>query len=252
MKSRKISPIQALFLMCLFFSWPALAQQAKPSYLTTIEALESKAASAPLGALENYNLGTAYAKLDSLGPARFYLERAHLLKPWNKNINSNIRWLKTELADEVAILPEFAGTRIYRNIALTAAPIFWQLIAALLLLAILIFTGVKLFRRREALLGKHWLLVTGALVLSLICFGFSSSASGQIYGGKRCVVIEAGKGLKEAPEHSSQKLTDLYPGIVVNPLEAVGDWWQVRTEDGTIGWLEKKYVRNISFERTKS
>ena len=250
MKKRQINLITLVVLLLLGGAAPGSGQD-EVDYQMTVTQLTEKLANGPLGAMEYYNLGTAYSKLDSLGWARLYLEKAQLLAPWNRKIEQNIKWVKTELATDVAILPEYIQTRIWKKMAMTAPPIYWQVLGLLAFIVGLVALFFVLYRLKQKPTLRHYMLIGGILLLGLIFIGFSSSASGHLYGGKRCVVTDVNGGLRQAPEKSAAEVALLLKGGVVQLLKSTGDWWQVRLEDGAIGWIEKIYVKNISFDPTK-
>ncbi len=54
-----------------------------------------------------YNIANAYYKLDQLGYARLYYERAKLYDFNDPDVNYNLNTLEKKLVDDVVVLPDF-------------------------------------------------------------------------------------------------------------------------------------------------
>jgi len=204
--------------------------------------LYQKAHQQGLNSFELYhNLGTTAAKLDRLGEARLFLEKALLVKPGNSETRKNIKWIKTELSDNIAPLPELLPQVYWNSISAWLNSSTWYYLSffSLLLAAFVLFT--KLFKQEARTKGKFLLaLLILSLAISLIFALLGSSRSQQLSCKNHLVVMEEAKQLVSEPETGAEIIQELSIGAKVEVKSELGDWAKVIAEDGAKGWIINK------------
>ena len=60
------------------------------------------------------------------------------------------------------------------------------------------------------------------------------------------VTVTSVADVRQSPSHTSELVTQVIYGDVVDPLKQDGDWILVRVEDGYIGWIRSWYLRESS------
>ena len=92
-----------------------------------------------------YNIGNAYYKLNQLGYARLFYEKAKLYDSHDSDINHNINIIKNKMTYKSTVLKEFFLLQIFKDIRNYFSSSQWLLITLLLLYINLITLLLLLF-----------------------------------------------------------------------------------------------------------
>ncbi len=193
-----------------------------------------------------HNLGTSYAKNGQLDLARLYLEKAFLLKPGHKATANNIKWIKTELSENFAPLPEFYPKTLWKITASAIPHKIWNYLGFIFLCLAAYCLWQLLFYRRRVLSKK---LLVPVLFLSLfiailfLLFGYSRSNQLNIF--KEYVILEKSIEVLSNPEQSAEILQRLDPGAKVELANELGEWKEIIAEDGSKGWIHSSNLAKI-------
>jgi tetratricopeptide (TPR) repeat protein len=195
------------------------------------QALDSGYAS---GALY-HNMGNTYFRLDSLGQAIRYYEKAHLLLPTDRRLEHNLAIARSRVTDAVPRLPTAPWATWWHR--LTARLGAWGFFAAGLLgcavgvalAAHRIWTGTRAPWHRRTMAGA---LLVGGLLLAA---AFAASLEPQL--DRRVVVLAEAMPLREAADDGAPPTRTLYEGTVLDVLAAQDDWLRVRLPSGATGWI---------------
>lgn len=203
-----------------------------------------------LGALSNYeraieegfvsgalyfNMGNTYYRLDEIGQAIRYYEKAAEIMPRSPELIHNLEIVREQLVDQFSRLPEPFWKVWWRTVVrlfgitglLVVGLIFY--FAAAAALALRIRGGQTPWRRRVLTLS---LILAGVFVAA----GFSASIDAQT--ASRAVVILDEVALLEAPEGARSDL-EIHEGLVVHVVESRDGWMEVRLPNGATGWVRR-------------
>ncbi len=202
--------------------------------------LYSEALSNGVKSFELYhNLGTVAAKLEKLDEARLYLEKALIIKPGNKETRKNIKWIKTELSENIAPLPEFLPSVYWKAISAILNVSTWYYSSFFFLLVAAFLLWQKLFNRRKGSTSKKlFALLILLLAFSLFSFQLGNSRAQQLSSKINGVVMKTTKQLKAEPEEQAEMIQALSAGAKVTILNELGEWSKVVVEDGSQGWIK--------------
>lgn len=98
--------------------------------------------------------------------------------------------------------------------------------------------------RLEWFSGKQWPLILNysvLLVLALIVIGRNA----YVGSSDKVIVLESGQMLRESPEGRASIVQTVKPGNLLILKDDMEGWGQVEMTNGTEGWIELEYVRNI-------
>lgn len=189
-----------------------------------------------------YNLGNTCLRLQQLGWAILYYERALLAMPRDPDLRAN---LATAIASRQAppsaeapgwtqvvlrglldrfTLNEFSGAASLMYFA-ACAMLLWRLRS-------------RTFRRRYM-----WVLGIVSLLAALLIF-LGAMKAHLDHNPSRAVIVASGK-LMSGPGDSFQTVRKVYEGEMAQITGRQGVWREVRLETGTTGWLPQGAVETV-------
>lgn len=211
-----------------------------------------------------FNLGNAYYQESDFGNAMVCYLRAHRLDPDNREINTNLQYLRSKVDDankaeqkgkRLRVTPDEEGffQSVRRSVAVNTSTDTWAILAAGCF--ILFIGGVALYiftrnvaARKTGFFGSIVCLCGSVLFL---CFAFMGA---RAFGSRDEGVITAFKTvLQTEPGHSSaeEKGNVLTKGTEIQILSEETDaegnvtWYKVRLNSDYIGWVEVDNVAVI-------
>lgn len=189
-----------------------------------------------------YNLGIAFYRLDRLGDAIRYFEKAALLDPGDRLVRHNLDIARSRLTDRITRLPTPFWLRIGQGVvrAFGVYGLFTIGLAGWFTLATCIVLGI----RRGSV--ESWIrrgAVAGAII-AVVFLGAAFLSSAVSPFGNRSVVVEEAVPLTSSAG-GTDRLQELHEGTVVDILEVQGSWARVRLANGVTGWLEAAGLAGI-------
>ena len=186
-----------------------------------------------------YNLGNAYVRLDQLGEAIRYYEKARRLRPGDPRVDHNLEQARRRAGVYPGVLPPrgLAGlVQGWSPLALFVAG--WLLLGSGLAVAVVWTTPGRTGSWRHPLV---WGPVAGGLLLVAGALGTSVLQSQE----KRAVVVAKQAPLRAAPTPTAVSDTTLPEGTMLVVGDRRAQWAEVRLADGTVGWVPARALGDI-------
>ena len=192
-----------------------------------------------------YNIGNCYFKLEDIGRAILYYQKAKKLLPTDEDIKHNLKVTQKILSEEVKtsetiFFEKELSSFLFRfkNQELFIISFFLLLVASILLS---LFLNVK-----RVTLQKIFFRVG---IVFFIFFLVILVATHQNYyhtiEKKEGVVIENETEVMSGPNKDGNRILILHSGVTLEIVEGLEEWYKVRLKSEEIGWVEKKYVEMI-------
>ncbi|MDF9829581.1 tetratricopeptide repeat protein [Parabacteroides sp. PF5-6] len=192
-----------------------------------------------------YNLGNAYYKAGQIAPAILNYERALLLDPGDADIRFNLQLAKQRAVDKIEPVGEFFLTRWFHAIANMGSTDSW---AKLGIFCFLLFIGCLLlfFFSRWARMKKVGFYL-GIVLLVIVIFSniFARNQKNELINRTEAIVFSPTVTVKSSPDASGTDLFILHEGTKVSIKSTLGEWNEVESEDGNVGWMPKKDIQII-------
>ncbi|MFK7970114.1 MAG: tetratricopeptide repeat protein [Bacteroidia bacterium] len=183
-----------------------------------------------------YVLGNAHYRLDHIGEAVLYYEKAVKFAPHDTDANFNLHLARQRVQDRFAEAPAFFITRAWNWIRDFLMPDFWFWIG---LVACCIACGIQAFiwykktdKRFKPAISS--LVITGIALLT-IAFGFSRLSA--LNNNAQAVLLSNQVSAKEAPDAQSGQAFVIHEGIKVSITDELNGWWQIELPDGRSAWV---------------
>jgi tetratricopeptide (TPR) repeat protein len=192
-----------------------------------------------------YNIGNVYFKLNDLSHAILYYERARRLDPGSEDINFNLNVANSRIADKIESIPEMFYLRWFHGVARFFVADTWAVLSIVLfVLTLIAFLGYFIL---------PWIIFRKAGFWSglvfLILFLFALFFSWQSYYASRskeeAIIFEPTVTVKSSPDEKSIDLFVLHEGTKVEVKDRIGEWFEIKIPNGSIGWLPVNTVEKI-------
>jgi tetratricopeptide (TPR) repeat protein len=192
-----------------------------------------------------YNIGNAYFKLNNIPGAILFLERAHLLKPANEDINYNLQIARTLIVDRFDEIPELFFVRWFGFLALSLSTNGWARVAISTFILCLIFLSFYFYSSKYKLKVLGFWLALLLLIISLSSLAFSARNRQMVHNSHKAIIFSPQISGKSSPDNSGTDLFVLHEGTKVTTDEKVGDWYEIRLSDGNKGWVPAGSIQII-------
>lgn len=192
-----------------------------------------------------YNLGNCYYKLGENTQAILNYERALLLDPGDKDARYNLQMAQSQVVDKIEVLPEIFIVRWYKSFISYFSADQWAYISVALFI---LFLGmVALFFYSTSAGWKKTGFTLGILMLffTVCSVVFTVKQYRRITERDDAIVLTPSVTVKGAPDDSGTSLFVIHEGLKVRVIESLGDWVNIRLEDGNEGWVAKKDIEKI-------
>lgn len=206
-------------------------------YYKAIELYEQAASTTKNGKLY-YNLGNAYFKSGQIGKALLNYNRARFLAPRDRDINTNIQFLRNYRIDKnlniespiIKIISSIFHLLSFREAMFLAAILFFITI-------ILIILSIIFYQR----IFSYIAIATGIIFIYLFI-------SWQVWQGEkssaRAVVVDQEVILRSGPGQEYKDILIGHDGLEVRIIESRGEYSLVQFPGGG-GWVESNTIEKI-------
>lgn len=192
-----------------------------------------------------YNLGNSYYKLNKVGPAIFYYEKALQLNPDNEDVKNNLVFAKRLSLDNIKPLPKTVWQKLNENYLQKLTYNEWAIIV--IFFSFLVGTLFLLYYFSYSSIKKRLFFITSLisflmLFLSLIItynqYSFSKN-------NKEAIVFAEESEIRNAPTFNSEKVFTLHEGTKVFVLDTVDNWKKIKIADGKLGWIIASEIKEF-------
>ncbi len=192
-----------------------------------------------------YNLGDAYYREGKLGLAILYYQKALRLSPGNGDVIHNLKIANARTVDKIEALPQFFLFEWWESILAALSVTGWTFTVYLFYAIVLLSIGLYFFAKRGGL--QRFAVYSGfvSIVLLIVTSSLLAVKLNRDMNVKSAIVIAPTATVKLSPDQSSNDAFIIHEGLKVRELNSVGDWIDIRLEDGKEGWIQKNDIATI-------
>lgn len=192
-----------------------------------------------------YNIGNCYFRLNQLGYAILFYEKAYKIDPDDESIQKNLKIANSRTIDKIVPVSKIFIYKWLDNIIQLNSPntfAIWNIILIWISIAfaILFFITTKSNIRRISFYAS---LVFFGLFLITMWLGYHSQQFHQ--QTQNGVVLAKSVYVKSSPDPNSADLFILHEGTKFEIQDNIADWYKVRLVNGATGWIEEKNFGKI-------
>jgi tetratricopeptide (TPR) repeat protein len=192
-----------------------------------------------------FNLANSYYKLDEIGLAILYYEKAKKLNPTDEDIEFNLKIAQLKTVDKIDKVPEFYLSKLWKDIVGSMNSNMWSYISIIIFFLFVLSIAIFIFSRspviKKAFFALGVIFMVSAITLSIASYQRLSIDLEE----NTAIITVPSVYVKSAPSDSSTDLLILHEGTKINILAKDGDWRKFKLTDGTEGWLHSNAITVI-------
>jgi tetratricopeptide (TPR) repeat protein len=190
-----------------------------------------------------YNIGNTYFRLNQLGMAVVYYERARMLIPSDELLNHSARIAQRRTKNRFSTIPRPFWGKWWDAAVARIGPVWMYFVGLCFYLTAAVFLGVRIWSGSR----NDWLRrgVALCLLAGLPFLGAAFVASHSQATHRLAVVVDLEADLRDRPSDDADMATRVYEGLVVDLLERQEGWIRVGLPDGTTGWLTENVIEEV-------
>ena len=192
-----------------------------------------------------YNLGNSYYKINKVGPAIYYYEKALKINPLNEDVKNNLIFAKRLALDNIEELPQNIFQKFNKQYLQKLSYNQWAIVAVVFLF--LTFILFLLFYFVFSSFIKRVFFGFSILSFLFLIISFSITYN-QFYfdkNNKEAIVFAEKISVKNAPTMNSEEVFILHEGTKVFVLDALDNWKKIKLADGKQGWINAKEIKEL-------
>ena len=191
-----------------------------------------------------YNIGNCYYRLNNLGYARLFYEKAKLYNPTDRDVLHNIELVKAQLIDDIKSVPQFFLVKIINDINVKLNSSQWAYVVILALYLNLIFFLLFFFSKSvDARVNSlRSLLITIPILLITVFFLIYSNFDNKY---DTAVLVDSNAYVKTAPSIEADDYFIIHEGVKFQLIDEVDNWSRVLLSDGKDGWISNSTFLKI-------
>jgi tetratricopeptide (TPR) repeat protein len=246
--------MKRLLYILIFISQISLAQTAfetgnqfyqKENYQAAINSYESILNSGKHSAEVYFNLGNCYYKLNKVAPAIYNFEKALLLNPNDKDIQTNLDFARKTTIDDIKVVPKVGFQKLIQDVTSKYHYDTWAWITVTLAFVFLLFF-VGYYFSQTTLLKRVFFIGMFLFLLAIVVSVSSAIYEKNHYENEKPAIVFAEiTTVKSEPKNSSPDAFVLHEGAKVYVLESIANWKKIELTDETTGWIEADAIKEL-------
>jgi tetratricopeptide (TPR) repeat protein len=190
-----------------------------------------------------YNIGSTHFRLNNLGKAVLFYERARKLIPTDDLLNHSIRIARRKSLNRFGQIPRPIWSK-YWAAAMARLGSGWMYFVGLCFyLTSMVFLGYRIWSRSR----NDWLRrgIALSLLAGLTFLALAFKASFDQSSQQAAVVIENRVDLRATPSQVGDETGTVFEGLVIDVVDRSEGWVEIRIPDGSTGWVEESTIEEV-------
>ena len=214
-------------------------------YDKAIEAYQQVVNSGYEGTSVYYNLGDSFYREGKLGYAILYYEKALRISPGDDDVIHNLKIANARTVDKIDALPKFFVFQWWEDLLAAFSVTGWTYASYLFYILLLLSIGLYFFARRPAIQRYSIYLGSLSFILLIVAGSLLTIKLNREANVRSAIVIEQAATVKLSPDPTSNDAFIIHEGLKVRELNRIGDWIEIRLQDGKEGWIPQSDIATI-------
>ncbi len=192
-----------------------------------------------------YNVGNGYYKQMQIANAILWYQRALKLDPSFEDARHNLKMAQELIVDKIEPIALPFYKRWYKSLVIRLSPNFWAYLSVVLFLVFIAALFVIFSSLGDGLKRISIPLGLLALFLSITTFFVANSAHSYAVDRTLGVITAPSVTIRSTPHSEGTKLFTLHEGLTVSISTLVEGWYEIRLDDGRVGWIQEKDIEEV-------
>lgn len=208
-------------------------EQARDIYLSLLD-------SGYTNSIVYYNLANSYYRLEQIPQAILNYERAKLLDPLSDDIDFNLKLANLKIIDKFEPLPKLFFVEWYEELLSLANSDTWAYISIALIWITLLFVFLTFYFSFSFSVKKSlFMTAVTTFIIGVFTMFMTFRVSVKEDLKNNAIIFVPSVYVKSSPDNNGTDLFILHEGTKVQILENINDWYEVRIQNGNVGWIQK-------------
>jgi tetratricopeptide (TPR) repeat protein len=188
-----------------------------------------------------FNLGNAYYKINDMGRAILYYEKARKYIDGDPALEQNLQLTQLRIVDKIEPIPELFIVEWWSTFihVFSLDTLLWLCFAIFSILVLLII--INLLYSRQFIRRFIWAATAVFLLIFVITFSLIYEFETTQFG----VILEEKVSVISEPDIGGTEVFILHEGTKVKINRMVNDWFEITIPDGKTGWLKETSLEVI-------
>lgn len=216
----------------------AVDAYSKENYSEAVEIYEALSDSIGTSPELYYNLGNSYYKLKNYPRAILNYERALLYSPADEDIKFNLELARANVVDKIDVVDRSFISVWFESLRNIASSNSWAVAGIISFILFLIGASFYIFNKKIILKKIGFF---GGLILLVVSIYANIAAYKQkqnMIERNTAIVMSPSVTIKSTPSEGGTELFILHEGAKVKMTDRLGEWFEIKIEDGNIGWIK--------------
>lgn len=186
-----------------------------------------------------FNLGNAYYKTHNIKNAILFYERAKILDPGDKDIETNLELARSQTFDKIESIPEVFFVTWFKWLQNRFSKNLWAIISIISFIVSISFFLIYLLSRIVSMKKASFWVGIVILIISILSFIFGYQLDKIESAHNKAIIFSPTVVVKSSPSDTGTNLFIIHEGTKVEVLDKIGDWNEIKIADGSRGWIKE-------------
>ena len=192
------------------------------------------------------NLGNAYYKLNKVGPAIFYYEKALQLDPLHIDVLNNLVFAKRLALDNIEEVPATVFQNFNKNYLQKLSYNKWAILAVIFSLLTAILFLLFYFAYTPSKKRVYFTTSMISFIILIFTISITYHQYNQTKNNKEAIVFAEKTTIRNAPTLNAEAIFTLHEGTKVIVLDAIDNWKKIKLANGKQGWIIANEVKLLN------
>ncbi len=190
-----------------------------------------------------YNTANTYFRLNNLGKAVLYYERARKLTPTDELLIHSSRIARRKTMNRFGRIPRPIWSKYWAAAMARLGPGWMFFVGLGFYFTTVTFLGFRIWTNSRNDWLRRGFALSLLVAIPLITAAFKASIDQA--GTKTAVVLERRIDLRDNPSDIGPVEATVFEGLVVHIVDRSEDWVEIRLPDGATGWVENIMIEEV-------
>ncbi|MDR0831094.1 MAG: hypothetical protein LBN95_13450 [Prevotellaceae bacterium] len=192
-----------------------------------------------------YNYANVCYKLDELGAAILYYEKALKINPLHADAKANLEFVNTKITDKIETFQPFFLTEWINSLGQSLTSNQWAFLSIGLFLLAVVLAMFFLFFSYRKVRKISFFAAIFMLIFAIFSFFYAFSQKKYTENNPYAIVLQGSVSVKSSPADSGTELFLLHEGTKIEVLSTLGSWTEIKLSDGKNGWVLSDVMAQI-------